>query len=121
MELVVTLDNWMEGSSSTYDPRRDVSLVDFVASSDERGALVFGVAIFLTKLFDPKNPNDLSFSVTEDSELRVEIELLETRLLSFCSRSVAFLSLCSFLDSRPGSVQTTSHIISVSGRRLVRP
>lgn len=55
---------------------------------------------------------DVNGLLPEDDELRVDIELLEAwYLLSLFPLSEVFLSRRSFLSSRSGSVQTTSHML----------
>lgn len=102
------------GGSETADsnePLRVLSMLGALRADD----LVDGVNVFL-RLLDPKKLNGL---LSEDDELRVDMELLAARDFSFCSRSVALRSRCSFLDSLSGSVQTTSHMAGggISRRR----
>lgn len=99
------------GGSETADnsePLNVLSMLGALRACVVDVLVLDGVSVLL-RLLDPKKLNGL---LSDDEELRVDMELLDVLVLSLCSRSTAFLSRCSFLDSLSGSVHTTSHIAS---------
>lgn len=95
-------------TAESNEPLYVLSILGALRADDMVFLAVEGVRVRLRPL-DPKKLNGL---LSEDDELRVDMELLAVRFLSFCSRSLALRSRCSFLDSLSGSVQTTSHMAS---------